>query len=202
MTIETSTPKGTGATRKVLVTSDPSRKPVTVARLSDWQYLERSLHRLLAAWGRNFSEWDDKTALHRQVWEHAEAVRQIRERLAAFPGSIKNLDAPVAKSLEELGNAVLLAPSFEDALDGIYQLLTNALMKSYLDYAQAAHPVHDAPTIAMLHQIIGRQGSAAIVVSCVSAAQSAHHRRGLSGAHRSRAGKLQSAFASRFGGRK
>jgi hypothetical protein len=141
--------------RGLLVNSGSGRKPVTVARLNDWQYLERSLQRLLAAWGRNFCEWDDKTTLHRQVWEHAEAVRRIRERLADFPGSAQHMDAPVSQSLEELGNTVLLAPSFEDALDGIYQLLTNALMKSYLDYAQAAHPVHDAPTIAMLHQIIG-----------------------------------------------
>lgn len=143
------------AARELLVAPDSGRKPKTVARLSDWEYLERAIHRLLAAWGRNFCDWDDKTALHRHIWEQAECVRRLRDRLTQFPGSTNNLDVAVSSKLEMLGNAVLCAPSFEDAIDGIYQQLTGALVKSYLDYAQAAHPIHDAPTIAMLHEIVG-----------------------------------------------
>jgi hypothetical protein len=39
-------------------------------------------------------------------------------------------------------------------VDGIYQFLSGALTMSYLRYAQSAHPVHDAPTVAMLQEII------------------------------------------------
>jgi hypothetical protein len=113
-----------------------------------------SIHRLIAAWGRNFSEWEDIVTCHRHIWEQAECVRRLRERIVQFPGSVNNVEAPVSARLEKLANTVLLAPSFEDAVDGIYQYLSGALTMSYLRYAQAAHPVHDAPTVAMLHEII------------------------------------------------
>jgi hypothetical protein len=141
-------------TREVQVDADTRRKPKVVARLNDWQYVERSIHRLIAGWGRHFAEWEDKVACHRHIWEQAECVRRLRERIVQFPGSVNNVDAPVSARLEKLCNTVLLAPSFEDAVDGIYQYLSGALTMSYLRYAQAAHPVHDAPTVAMLHEII------------------------------------------------
>ena len=140
------------ADRKI---GEAQRRAKTVDRLKDWQYIERSLHRMIAGWGRHFCEWNDITACHRHVWEHSECVRRLRERLGQFPGAAQNLDAPVSPHLEELCNTVLLAPSFEDALSGIYQILSGALCKSYQFYAASAHPIHDAPTIATLHEVIG-----------------------------------------------
>lgn len=139
------------APREVQIEKSSRTKPKVLFRLNDWQYVERSIHRLLAAWGRHFADWDDKSALHRQVWEQAECVRRLRERTADFIGG--KPDAPVSERLERIANTVLLAPSFEDAIDGIHAHLTHALVKSYLDYVHHAHPVHDAPTIAMLHEI-------------------------------------------------
>jgi hypothetical protein len=142
------------AQREVLVDLHSGSKPKTVARLSDWEYLERALQRLIAGWGRYFAEWEDKVAVHRHIWEQAECVRRLRERLVQFPGSVHNLDQPVAQRLELLANIVLLAPTHQDAVDGIYQLLNGALTTAYLHYIQHAHAVHDAPTIAALHEII------------------------------------------------
>lgn len=137
--------------RDIQVDATTRKIPEIVSRLNDWQYLERSLHRILAGWGRHQSSWDDKVALHRHVWDQAEIVRRLRERVAEFPGG--KPDAPVSPELENVANAVLLAPSFEDALDGVYHLMLQALVRAYVAYVQAAHPVHDAPTIAMLHEI-------------------------------------------------
>ena len=134
---------------------EAQRRAKTVDRLKDWQYLERSIHRLIAAWGRHFCEWNDITTCHRHVWEQSECVRRLRDRLNQFPGAAQHLEAPVSPRLESLVNTVLLAPSFEDALSGIYQVLSGALCKSYQFYAASAHPIHDAPTIATLHEIIG-----------------------------------------------
>lgn len=128
-------------------------KPPIVDQLNDWQYIERSLHRLLAGWGRHFGSWEGKSACHRHVWEQAEIVRRLRERIAEFPGG--KPDAPVSARLEHLANTTLLAPSFEDALNGIYLLLTKALAASYVAYVQNAHPIHDAPTVRLLHDITG-----------------------------------------------
>ncbi|MEX0332690.1 MAG: hypothetical protein AB3N64_14840 [Puniceicoccaceae bacterium] len=133
------------------VTTETRKIPEIVNRLNDWQYLERSIHRILAGWGRHQCSWDDKVALHRHVWDQAEVVRRLRERIGEFPGG--KPDAPVSPELMKVSNAVLFAPSFEDALDGVYHLLLQALIRAYVAYVQNAHPVHDAPTISLLHEI-------------------------------------------------
>ncbi len=40
---------------------------------------------MIAGWGRHFTDWNDITACHRHVWEQAECVRRLRERLGQFP---------------------------------------------------------------------------------------------------------------------
>jgi len=137
--------------RHVLIDANSKLKPKIVGRLNDWQYLERTAHRLLAAWGRHMADWDGKSALHRHIWDQAECVRRLRERVAQFPGG--KPDAPVSGKFEDLGNTLLFAPSFDDALDGIYLLLLKSLVSAYVDYNGKAHAVHDAPTVAVLHEI-------------------------------------------------
>jgi hypothetical protein len=126
------------------------KRPAVVARLAEWQYLERSLHRVLAAWGRSFAEWDEKVSVCRHVWETAEGVRRIRERAVQFPGTKTNLELPVSRRLENLANTVLLAPGLEDAVDGIYQFLSGTIARAYIAYIDVANPVHDAPTLAAI----------------------------------------------------
>ena len=137
--------------RDVLIDRASKQKPRTVDLLNDWQYLEQSIFRLIAAWGRDIADWDDKSTLHRHIWDQAECVRRLRERVEQFPGG--KADAPVSDRLEKLANAALLAPSLDDALDGIYEILTKALVGAYGEYTSKVHPVHDAPTIALLHEI-------------------------------------------------
>ncbi|MBS0631048.1 MAG: hypothetical protein JSS11_03985 [Verrucomicrobia bacterium] len=139
------------APRRVLITSESKQKPTIVDLLNDWQYMEKATHRLICAWGREIAPWFDKSAIHRHVWDQAECVRRLRERVAQFPGG--KPDAPVSPKLEKLANTVLLAPTVEDAMDGIYEILLKALLTAYGAYSAAAHPVHDAPTIALLHEI-------------------------------------------------
>lgn len=137
--------------RKVLVSATTRHVPELVRQLNEWQYLERTLHRLLAAWGRHHREIDDKAALHRHVWDQAEVIRRLRDRVEQFPGG--KPDAAVHPGFEELANTALLAPTFEDALDAIYHHLLRAMVRAYAEHVQTAHPIHDAPTIALLHEI-------------------------------------------------
>jgi len=137
--------------RRLLVTAESKQKPTIVDLLNDWQYLEKATHRLICAWGRGIAPWFDKSAIHRHVWDQAECVRRLRERVAQFPGG--KPDAPVSSRLEKLANLILLAPHLNDALDGIYELLLKALVTAYGEYSSHAHPVHDAPTVALLHEI-------------------------------------------------
>ena len=141
----------TTAPRRLVVTPESKQKPLIVDLLNDWQYLEKATHRLICAWGREIAPWFDKSAIHRHVWDQAEVVRRLRERVSQFPGG--KPDAPVSSRLEDLANIVLLAPNYQDALDGIYELMLKALITAYGEYSSKAHPVHDAPTIALLHEI-------------------------------------------------
>jgi hypothetical protein len=127
------------------------QKPRTVDLLNDWQYVERSVHRLLAAWGRRVAAWEDKSAWHRFVWDQAQIVKRLRGRIDEFPGG--KPDAPVSARLEQAVNTVLLAPGLEDAIDGIFCLLLQTQVSAYADYSSHTHPVHDAPTLAVLHEI-------------------------------------------------
>lgn len=137
--------------RRLVVSSESKQKPLIVDLLNDWQYLEKATHRLICGWGRDIAPWFDKSAIHRHVWDQAECVRRLRERVAQFPGG--KPDAPVSSRLEQVANTVLLAPTYQDALDGIYELLLKAQVTAYGDYSRQAHPVHDAPTVALLHEI-------------------------------------------------
>ncbi|MDB6168381.1 MAG: hypothetical protein JWM88_1245 [Verrucomicrobia bacterium] len=139
------------ASRRLQITPESKQKPLIVDLLNDWQYLEKATHRLICAWGREVAPWFDKSAIHRHVWDQAECVRRLRERVAQFPGG--KPDAPVSGRLEKLANTVLLAPTFQDGLDGIYEILLKALLTAYGEYSSHAHPVHDAPTVALLHEI-------------------------------------------------
>ena len=91
---------GNKVQRQLQVRADSGKKPLVVATLNDWQYLERSIHRMIAGWGRHFREWDDKTAVCRHIWEQSECVRKLRERLLEFPGTTLNLDLAVSDLLE------------------------------------------------------------------------------------------------------
>ncbi len=144
-------PPAPSSPRRVLVTPESKQKPTIVDLLNDWQYLEKATHRLICGWGRGIAPWFDKSAIHRHIWDQAEVVRRLRERVAQFPGG--KPDAPVSNRLEKLANLILQAPSLNDALDGIYEILLKALVTAYGEYSGQAHPVHDAPTIALLHEI-------------------------------------------------
>jgi len=135
----------------VLIEPHTRQRPRNVDLLNDWQYIEHSVLRLLAAWGRDIAGWEDKSGLHRHIWDQAECIRRLRERVGQFPGG--RPDSPVSPRLEQLVNTALLAPTLDDALDAIYELLLKTLVGAYGEYMASVHPVHDAPTIALLHEI-------------------------------------------------
>ena len=140
--------------RLVEVDQHTTGRPKTVQRLRDWEYLERQLHRLIVGWARYAAEWEDIITTHRHIWEQAECVRRLRERLLQFPGSKSNLTQPVSSKLEDLCNAALDAPTHYDAVEGIYGTLAHAINRSYAFYAANAHPIHDAPTLELINEIL------------------------------------------------
>ena len=131
-------------------TSRPRIVPNAFVLLSNWRYLEYSILRIIAGWGRSAGDWEDKLAVCYHTWTQAQIVDRFRKRLDMFPGG--KPDAPVNAVFERVANAVLLAPSFADAMAGVHDVLTPLLVRTYSNYIATAHPVHDRPTFELLRE--------------------------------------------------
>jgi len=132
----------------------PAIIPDAYRLLSGWCYLEHSLLRVWAGWGRHAGDWEDKLAVCYHTWLQAEITDMMRRRLAMFPGG--KADQAVARGFEDLANAVLLAPDWPQATAGIHYLNTQ-LTDAYRGYLATTHPVHDRPTLELLNDALWRK---------------------------------------------
>jgi hypothetical protein len=132
-------------TRKPLV-------PECASILNVWRELEYSVLRIVAGWGRQAFDWEDKLAVCYHVWLQAEIVDRLRQRLEMFPPHKPEM--PVAREYESLANSVLLARDFETVVQGVYGLLNPALVQAYRSYQASSHPIHDKPTHDLLQAIL------------------------------------------------
>src|SRR6476469_8044354 len=101
----------------VATTAESSRPrivPNAYVLLSNWRYLEYSVLRMIAGWGRSAGDWEDKLVVCYHTWVQAQVVEKFRRRLDMFPGG--KPDGAVNAVFERLANAVLLAPSWADAM--------------------------------------------------------------------------------------
>ncbi|MCC6580551.1 MAG: hypothetical protein IT440_08925 [Phycisphaeraceae bacterium] len=120
--------------------------------LSQWRYVEESVLRILAGWGRCAEDWEDKLAVCYHVWLQAEIVHAMRQRLAMYPGG--KPDPTVHVDLQHAMDQVILAPSWPGAMAGVHQAVNETLTQAYTSYIAASHPVHDRPTFDLLHRVL------------------------------------------------
>jgi hypothetical protein len=132
--------------------SRPRIVPGAYVLLSNWRYIEYSILRIIAGWGRSACDWQDKLAVCYHTWLQAQIVDRFRKRLEMFPGG--RADAPVNAVFESLCNAILLAPSWRDAMAGVHEILNPLLVRTYGDYIASSHPVHDRPTHELLRDTL------------------------------------------------
>jgi hypothetical protein len=132
--------------------SRPRIIPDAYVLLSNWRYIEYSILRIIAGWGRCAGDWEDKLAVCNHTWLQAQIVDRLRKRLDMFPGG--KPDGAVNAVFERLVNTILMAPSYPDAMAAVYCILNPLLIRAYLDYIAASHPVHDRPTHDLLRDTI------------------------------------------------
>lgn len=145
-------PAFSGTSPKVQVGPTSGKIPDSVCRLRDLAYVERAIHRMLCGWGNQFYAWDDKIAVCRHVWDQACIVQRLRDRIDQFPGI--NSDVPVSCDLEAMTNVILMAPTFEDVIEGIFHVLNTTLVNAYLNFIEHVHSIHDAPTHQIIQEIV------------------------------------------------
>ncbi|HEX5323352.1 MAG TPA: hypothetical protein VFW40_06160, partial [Capsulimonadaceae bacterium] len=144
--------QGQEATGQMLTSNRRGLTPDAAPLLAAWQYMEYSILRIIAGWGRSAGDWEDKLAVCYHVWLQAEIVDRLRKRLEMFPPHKPEL--PVSQGYENFCNAVLLAPSWTSAMEALHTIVNPALAEAYCAYQESSHPVHDRPTHEMLREII------------------------------------------------
>jgi len=146
----------TVSTQELMANAPSSRKarliPATADTLSVWRYMEYSVLRIIAGWGRQACDWEDKLAVCYHVWLQAEIIDRLRKRLEMFPPHKPEM--PVSGEYEGLSNAALMAADFETAMHGVHGLLNPALANAYRSYLTSSHPVHDKPTHDLLVEVL------------------------------------------------
>ena len=105
----------------VATTPRPRIVPNAYVLLSNWRYIEYSILRIVAGWGRNAGDWEDKLAVCYHTWLQAQIVDRMRKRLDMFPGG--RPDGAVNSVFERICNAVLMAPTWPDAMAGMHDVL-------------------------------------------------------------------------------
>jgi hypothetical protein len=135
--------------------------------LAAWRYVEHSILRLIAGWGRLASAWEDKLAVCYHVWLQAQIVQAMRGRLGMFPGG--KPEPGVRRLYQSLCDAVLTAPSWRQAMAGLHEVLNPAVVAAYDAYLRTAHPVHDRPTHELLREALESKRRQAIWYSSFAA---------------------------------
>jgi hypothetical protein len=62
------------ALNTVAQSAKPRLVPASVDTLNVWRYMEYSALRILAGWGRQAGDWEDKLAVCYHVWVQAEIL--------------------------------------------------------------------------------------------------------------------------------
>jgi hypothetical protein len=123
-------------------------------RLLRFFYFERRLVQALGAWTLSIPEFEVKLETGRHIFYHADAARQIRERLHEQEkrwAEIDNYrDAEIDRFIEEMLSAVD-APEF---LVGVHQIAGRALQTAYCHHIDDTDPMTDAPTIRVFRRIL------------------------------------------------
>lgn len=114
--------------------------------------VERRSMRILAAWLPEIAHWETKKAVARHIWDEAEHVTWLRQRLGELRGGRPDTDAD--PGMVQLMNEVINAPNTAGLIGGLYLGVKRHLLEGYKGHINKTNDIVDAPTIKVLHRII------------------------------------------------
>ena len=100
------------------------------------------------------SLWELKAALGRHLYEDAEAVAALRERVLDLRQNANVVSRDPDQRLTLLLDELLHAATDEEVLVGLYEIVKPALLDAERDYVRTTQPIVDYPTIRILRQTI------------------------------------------------
>ena len=120
--------------------------------LNRYRYIEYETIRILAAWLPATARMDYKLALGRFLWEEAQHVQHLYQRLREV--QTPAFRPPDDPALEELMAEAINAPDERSLLTGLFRVIKPALMNAYRWHSQQTFANPDAPTLYALKHIL------------------------------------------------
>lgn len=120
--------------------------------LRRYAFIERGLMRMKAGWFLAAPRYETKYALGHHLWDHAEHVTAIRQRLTEMRGGLirASSEPPLAHCIEE----TLHAPDAQSFIAAACLELGAALLECYRDHRAAADPAANAAEVRLLRRLI------------------------------------------------
>jgi hypothetical protein len=124
--------------------------------LNRYRYIEHEMLRILAGWLPATARMELKLAIGRLLWEDAQHVQQLYQRLREIqtPAFRDPGDAALKRPMAE----AIHAPSERDLLAGLCRVIKPALARAYRWHAEQTFANPDAPTLyAFKHILLDEQ---------------------------------------------
>lgn len=122
----------------------------TVARMRHYNYVQRRLSELAAAFMNPTPEWEVKTALSLHMWLDVEHCQALRNRVAELRRPPLYLDNVPDARLATLMDEALRAVDTLELLTGVYAVIRPALLSAYAHHLAETNPIFDHPTCRLL----------------------------------------------------
>ncbi len=120
--------------------------------LNRYRYIEYETLRILAAWLPATARMEYKLALGRFLWEEAQHVQHLYQRLREV--QTPAFRPPDDPALEELMAEAINAPDERSLLTGLFRVIKPALTKAYRWHSRQTFANPDAPTLYALKHIL------------------------------------------------
>lgn len=120
--------------------------------LNRYRYIEHEMVRILAGWLPGTAQLDFKLAIGRYLWEDAQHVQHLYQRLREV--QTPAFRDPADTALLRLMQEAIHAPNERDLLAGLFRVIKPALAKAYKWHLKQTFANPDAPTLYALKHIL------------------------------------------------
>ncbi|MCY2982988.1 MAG: hypothetical protein NTY15_05045 [Planctomycetota bacterium] len=118
-------------------------------RLKRFHYVLKCMYETLTARITAEPVYELKTAMSHHAYLCAEYTTAIRRRVSEMRVPPLGLDVVPHESLKLLMDEILAAPTTEELVSGVYEILVPALLEASHRLQSDAHPLADAPTVRL-----------------------------------------------------
>jgi hypothetical protein len=120
--------------------------------LNRYRFVEYEMLRILAGWLPAAAQMELKLAIGRLLWEDAQHVQQLYQRLREI--QTPAFRDPGDTALTRLMAEAISAPSERDLLAGLFRVIKPALVRAYRWHMEQTFANPDAPTLYALKHIL------------------------------------------------